>query len=219
MTAERPTTPPASNTQEPSNRNVRDFQIKHDERVFFVGRTGSGKTTLADRLIRHLGYRTVVIDPKHRWEFPGYRLVSDYDPDPRLVRQVFRPRDGELEAWRDSEAFLNAVWRSTTPTIVYIDELTAVSTPRRTIPVLADFVRLGRQRKMGTWYASQRPKDVPSLFFSEADHWMMFDLRYEADREKCVGFLGEKVGERIQEPYAFWYSNPKEPDAILVRQS
>lgn len=195
-----------------------DHTIGADERVFFVGRTGSGKTTLADRLIRSLGYRTAVIDPKHRWEFPGYKLVTGYEPDPRLVRQVFRPRAGDEDGWFDTEAYLQQIWSYDVPTVVYIDELTAVTTPRNTVPTLADFVRLGRQRKFGTWYASQRPKDVPSLFFTEADHWFMFDLRYEGDREKCVGFLGERVGERITEKYAFYYSNPGLPDAVLVRQ-
>lgn len=186
--------------------------------MLFVGRTGSGKTTLADRLIRHLGYRTAVLDPKHRWEFPGYKLVEHYDPSPQTIRQVFRPRDGETEDWRDAETFLKAVWGYGIPTVVYIDELTALSTPRRTIPILADFVRLGRQVGMGCWYASQRPKDVPSLFLSEAEHWTVFDLRYAADRDKCVGFLGENVAGRVSEPFAFWYSNPTEPDAFLVHQ-
>lgn len=201
-----------------SLRSLRTFRIRADERVIFVGRTGSGKTTLADKLIRFLGYRTVVIDPKHRWEFPGYKLVQRYDPSASTIRQVFRPRDDEQEDWRDATEFLESVWGYGIPTVVYIDELTRLSTPRRTPSILADFVRLGRQAGMGTWYASQRPKDCPSLFLSEADYWYMFDLRYVADREKCVGFLGENVIERIHEPYAFWFSGPKEPDAILVHQ-
>ena len=196
----------------------RSFKIRADERVLFVGRTGSGKTTLADRIIRTLGYRTAVIDPKHRWEFPGYRLVDRYDPDPRLIRQVFRPRDDERSDWRDAEVYLESLWDAGVPTVVYTDELTRLSTPRRTLPILADLVRLGRQAGFGAWNASQRPKDVPSLFLSEAEHWFVFDLRYVADREKCVGFLGENVGNRITEPYAFYYSNPNEPDAFLVHQ-
>jgi hypothetical protein len=196
-----------------------EFQIRRSERCLFVGRTGSGKTTLADKVIRGLGYRTVVIDPKWTWEFPGYRWVQRYDPDPNVIRQLFRPRDDETNNWHDAEQFLLDIWHYGTPTVVYVDELTRLSTPRRTIPILADFVRLGRQVNMGTWYASQRPKDVPSLFLSEADHWMVFDLRYAADRDKCVGFLGGTVADRVHEPYAFWYSNPSHPNPFLVHQN
>jgi hypothetical protein len=183
-----------------------------------VGRTGSGKTTLADKLIRFLGYRTAVLDPKGFWEFPGYKLVEEYDPNPHTIRQVFRPRDGVQHEWRDAERYLEQVWSAGIPTVVYVDELTRLSTPRRTPPILEDFYRLGRQAGFGTWGATQRPKDIPSMFLSEAEQWFVFDLRYVADREKCTGFLGENVGERISEPYAFWYSNPQEPDAFLVHQ-
>src|ERR1700681_3192452 len=155
------------------------FKIRADERCLFVGRTGSGKTTLADKVIRAMGYRTAVIDPKHRWEFPGYKLVTSYDPSPSTIRQVFRPRDSETEEWKDSEEFLLRVWNAGIPTVVYIDELTRLSTPRRTPPILADFVRLGRQAGMGTWYASQRPKDVLSLFFSKEEHWFVIELRHD----------------------------------------
>lgn len=197
---------------------AKTFQIRNDQRCIFVGRTGSGKTTLADLLIRHLGYRTVVIDPKHLWEFPGYQLVTEYNPDPNVVRQLFRPRLREGDGWRDTEAYLNAVWSYGIPTVVYVDELTALSTPRKTIPVLADMVRLGRQRKIVPWTATQRPKEVPNLFLTEADHWFVFDLRHEDDRKKVAGFLGKKVEGRLPEDYAFWYANPGERDALLVRQ-
>lgn len=166
-----------------------------------------------------MGYRTVVIDPKQLWEFPGYKLVDQYEPDPRLIRQVFRPKDGEGENWRDAEIFLESVWAAgVTNTVVYIDELTRLCSPRRTLSVLADFVRLGRQAGYGLWSATQRPKDVPSLFFTEAEHWFVFDLRYSADRDKCVGFVGDNVAQRITEKYAFYYSNPDEPEAFLVHQ-
>lgn len=194
------------------------YRIRKDERALFVGRTGSGKTTLADRLIRTLGYRTVVIDPKHAWEFPGYRLVDQYDPSPATIRQVFRPRDTEADGWADASAFLTSVWSYRVPTIVYVDEITKLSTPRRTLAILADIVRLGRQVGIGAWYASQRPRDCPSMFFTESEHWFVFDLRNEDDRSRAAGFLGERVRHRISEPFAFWYANPSMADPLLIRQ-
>ena len=195
-----------------------ELRIARDERVFFGGRTGSGKTTLADRLIRTLGYRTVVIDPKHSWSFPGYIYSQRYDPNPATLRQVFRPRDDADDAWADLVGYLSDVWGYDVPTVVYIDELTSVTTPRRAPRVLATRVRLGRQRGCGTWYASQRPKDVPSLFFTEAEHWAVFDLLTQDDRDKVSGYMGDKVRDRVVEKYAFWYMAPHMRDPLLVHQ-
>lgn len=203
-------------TETPTTRQV--LQIKRADRFFFCGRTGSGKTTLADRLIRQMGYRTVVIDPKHSWDYPGYQHVTTYDPSPHTLRQVFRPKDDADEGWADLVTFLEDVWGYDVPTVVYVDELTSVTTPRKAPRVLATLVRLGRQRGFGTWYASQRPKDCPGLFFTEAENWAVFDLVTQDDRDKVAGFMGDEVRGRIREPYAFYYSNPTMRAPLLVHQ-
>ena len=194
------------------------YKVRRSDRAIFLGRTGSGKTTLADKMIRSLGYRTVVIDHKMSWEFPGYKLVEEYDPDPHVIRQLYRPRDDESKGWADADAFLRQVWAYRLPTVVYVDEITKLTSRQKTLPILADIVRLGRQVGIGSWFASQRPRDCPSLFFTEADHWFAFDLRNEDDRKRVAGFLGERVRNRLSEPYSFWYANPGMHDAILIRQ-
>jgi hypothetical protein len=206
-------------TRSTPSTSSRELHISKGERVFFGGRTGSGKTTLADRLIRKLGYRTVVVDPKHSWgKFPGYQLVKRYDPHPETLRQVFQPKDDAGQGWQDTVDFLSDVWGYDVPTVVYIDELTSVTTPRTAPRVLSTLVRLGRERGFGTWYSSQRPKDVPSLFFTEAEHWCVFDLLTQDDRDKVAGYMGDKVRDRLREKYSFWYMAPHMQDPLLVHQ-
>jgi len=205
-------------TRTTSTNPLSELRVKRDERFFFGGRTRSGKSTLADRLIRLFGYRTVVIDPKHTWRKPGYLPVTHYNPTPTLLRQVFRPRDTAASDWADLVAFLTDVWQYDLPTVVYVDELTSVTTPRTAPSVLSTLVRLGGERGFGTWYASQRPKDVPGLFFTEAEHWAVFDLLTQDDRDKVAGYMGDSVRARFKEPYAFWYYYPTMTDPILVHQ-
>jgi len=196
-----------------------ELLVHQNERFFFGGRTGSGKTTLADKLIRTFNYRTVVIDPKHSWKFPGYVHSQHYDPSLHVRRQVFRPVDDADNGWADTVAYLSDVWAYDVPTVVYVDELTSVTTPRRAPRVLSTLTRLGRERGFGTWYASQRPKDVPSLFFTEAEHWAIFDLITRDDRDKVKGYMGDKVVDRIKEKYAFWYMAPHMNDPLFVHQA
>jgi hypothetical protein len=199
-------------------RSPTELKISHDQRVFFGGRTGSGKTTLADKLIRTLGYRTVVIDPKHSWAFPGYIHNQHYNPSLHVKRQVFRPIDDADAGWADTVAYLSDVWAYDVPTVVYIDELTSITSPRRAPRVLSTLVRLGRQRGFGTWYASQRPRDCPTLFFTEAEHWLVFDLLTKDDRDRVAGYMGDKAKDRLKEPYSFLYMNPHMNDPLLVHQ-
>jgi hypothetical protein len=84
--------------------------------------------------------------------------------------------------------------------------------------VLATLVRLGRQRGFGTWFASQRPKDVPSLFFTESEHWLIFDLLTQDDRDKVAGYAGDEVRKRLTKPYSFWYMAPHMQSPLLVNQ-
>jgi hypothetical protein len=110
------------------------------------------------------------------------------------------------------------MWYDRQSTVLYIDELTKLAIGRRTLPILADFMRLGRQINKGVWYATQRPKDVPALFFTETEHWFVFDLRWEEDRDKVASFMGPEAEQRPPDEYAFWYGNHKMPNAIYVQQ-
>jgi hypothetical protein len=44
---------------------------------------------------------------------------------------------------------------------------------------------------------SQRPKDVPSAIFTESEHFFIFRLTFEADRDKVASFTSDAIGERI----------------------
>lgn len=200
------------------NNAAHVINLKRSERAFFGGRTGSGKSTLADKLIRQTGYRTAVIDPKHGWDFPGYLPVDRYDPSPDIRRQVFRPNDTAADGWADTVRFMNAAWNDRQPVLIYVDELSLVTTPRIAPPIMLKFARQGRSHNKGLWTGTQRPVDIPGSFLTEAEHWFIFDLRNASDRKKVAGFLGDAVSDRPKGRYSFWYGSPEFPDAVLIRQ-
>jgi hypothetical protein len=169
-------------------------------------------------LIRSLRYRTVVVDPKGGWDFPGYLLTTTYNRNPETRYQLFRPIDDAGNGWADLVAFLEDVWRDPQPVLVYVDELTLVTTPRTAPKILFRFARQGRQHNKGLWTGTQRPSEIPTSFLTEAEHWLVFDLRAQADREKVAGFLGDGAKKRPKGRYSFWYANPELPDVVLFRQ-
>lgn len=136
--------------------------------------------------------------------------------------QVFRPFDGPRSrvegTLTDWEAVMEDAWADPQPVLIYVDELTMVTTPYYASPVLFRFSRQGRQPRKGLWTGTQRPTGVPGSFLTEAEHWFVFDLRHKDDRKKVAGFLGEAAEVRPKGRYSFWYANPELPDAVLFRQ-
>jgi DNA helicase HerA-like ATPase len=162
--------------------------IKPSDRVFFAGRTGSGKTTLAKRLLVTFP-RFVILDPKHTLTIPHVPIVKTYDRGKE--RQIIRvPIDkSEKAAW---EAAIEAVWRRGN-TILYIDELTLITRARPILPALGKAIRTGRERGVGVWTGTQRPKEIPQEVFTEAEHIFTFQLTNVTDRLKVTHYTAEKL--------------------------
>lgn len=166
-----------------------DITIKSSDRVNFFGRTGCGKTTLARYLLRKATRPYVILDPKHDYSERGVPIVKRFDKD--LERQIIRvePDEYEMEAWDDT---IYDIWRHRNR-IIYADELTLISPARTLLPAAGRAIRTGRSVGVAFWAASQRPKDIPSAVFTETEHFFVFQLVYQADRDKVVSFTGDKA--------------------------
>jgi DNA helicase HerA-like ATPase len=164
-------------------------KLRSNERVNLFGRTGSGKTTQARRLLTDASSRMtwVVLDAKHDFYIPGVKVTGAFSP--RLRQQIVRipPYEEEQLAYDD------VIWRiwERGDSILYIDETTLVCPTRTLRPALGAAIRTGRSRGLGVWCASQRPKDLPSAIFTETEHFFVFQLNFEADREKVVSFTSD----------------------------
>lgn len=189
-----------------------EFVIQPTERAVIVGRTGSGKTTLARVLCG--GYRSlVVIDPKWRFELPRTVTVVGSASEfaqvypQRSTRVIFRPNpeDGDHE---DVDLVIRRILRYGR-TCLLIDEAMEYATVGRIMPAYKRAITQGRELYVPVVSCTQRPIGVHNVILSEAEHMFAFDLQLEGDREKLVagngaaGFL-----ERPGQPFAFLYAGP-----------
>lgn len=161
--------------------------IKASDRVCFFGRTGSGKTTLARAFLRAVP-RFVVLDAKHTFRMRNVPVSSEYSRF--RARQIVRlPYDAE-----DWERVMRRVWRRRR-TLLYLDETTLINEEfgTRLSPQLGRAIRTGRELDIGVWIGSQRPKDIPSAVFTEAEHFFIFQLNWHDDRKKVVSFTNSDL--------------------------
>lgn len=200
------------------NRHAQPLKLrispKTSDRACFFGKTGTGKTTLIRRILSTAN-RWVILDPKH--EFPADApIVSHFNK--KLPRQIIRvaPSKTELSEWYDA---IDEVWDDGNRILV-IDEGTLINpSTTRISPSLGKAIRTGRSRNLGVWFASQRPKDIPSAVFTEAEHFFLFRLTWKKDREKVLTFTSDILGQAHESlrGHDFLYYNVSDDSAYLMR--
>ncbi len=195
--------------------------IAADQRLCLFGRTGSGKTTLAKRLLSSFRGRWLCLDPK--WDFQlttregPVPIVEAYNP--KLSQQILRvvPDEGELARYDEA---IEQIWRDG-ESLLYIDEITLINPSRVALrPSLGKAVRTGRSRGLAVWSGSQRPKDIPSAVFTETEHFCVFQLQFKADREKVASFTGDNIASALKaiRRHDFVYYNVLDDSAFIARQ-
>lgn len=173
-----------------------------------AGKTGSGKTYLARRLLAHAP-RLVVLDPKGRlddWQCEdasrdtSRRLAAG---DPVRVRYRVTGPDDDDDLW--TRALTDAYEAG--DVVVYIDELYGVVEPGQRAPgILSAAYTRGREYGVGVWAATQRPTWIPLFALSESDHYFVFRLTLAEDRKRLAAFMGTDVETPITDPHGFFYA-------------
>ena len=193
-----------------------------DNRVAFVGRTGSGKTYLARALLNDVD-RLIVLDAKGTITGPEWR-VEDFDgasralrnPDSEFRLRVPAPING------DWEPFLWAAYEAENCT-VYIDEVYGVETGTKPSNALRACITRGRELGIGVWAATQRPSQIPLIILSEADWIFTFQLRLDVDRKRMAELIGPAALDPLSGHNVVVYNDKLEKPvryrSIVVRES
>lgn len=184
----------------------------YEERVFFVGANGSGKTVLASAMLAGFE-RAIVLDIKYdfpipsSWDEETYRIahrppglrrqgveVLKADPWSRK-RVIYRPEPPFDEGpWLTY--LLDWIFRRSRregkkkPIIVYLDEGAWMAYGGAKV-AMARLAITGRSLGIGLWISSQRPKGIPVEVRSEAWRMYIFYLRNRGDRKEILDNVGD----------------------------
>ena len=198
-----------------------DITIEPNSRVFITGKTGSGKTYLAERVLADVP-RLVVFDIKDNLSKrmnlePGKkrenwrRFLRGYD----IRLQVTAPVGINNEADFYHDWFRRVFVAG--DCIVYIDELLGVLKHPTDLPKWLKMIytrgrepitdRRGRivGGNIGVFASTQRPSHIPVFCMTESEEFFIFQLQNPDDRKKVAAYTSPEVANPIPDEHGFYY--------------
>lgn len=180
-----------------SGASVAALNLRNDQRVGAIGRTGCGKTFGMHRVL-HAFRLVLVVDSKHRVDWKGYYLT--YDPMAAMAaiakkrRVIYRP-NGEIPSWFWTRAM--DVLHEGGGGVVYVDEMPEVCSANFMPSGLKTLFRLGRELGVGVYWSGQEATGVHNTALRQSDVLLLFLNQGASDREKLIktcGDMGEAAG-------------------------
>lgn len=217
------------------------------DRMFVVGRSGSGKTFLAKALLNlysddektpsEFRGRICIFDPNHNFDYPGKVVtqIADVVPTRQFPVVIYRPRveDMTSEGWNEA---LKALFLAKGKILLLIDEFTALDTlfgSRRIDGGNYLTYYMGRGRALGkaAIILTQAPASIPLTTIRNAERFAVFDLPLDDDRDRMAGVYGRFTTEakggvpvkvdvrdrRALGKFEFWYYGPNVEEPIRIR--
>lgn len=183
----------------------------YDQRAVFVGKTGCGKTTLAERVCGQFD-NVVVLDSKGELTWKGYIICKS-------LAEVFRAGNEKIGKiiWQpnpheQNEDTYNIYFKwiyDRRHTISYVDEVFAICKNSQNIPFwFRAILTRGRSRGIGSFNATQAPVFVPHFILSQSEHYYVFRTKLRGDRDKIEQITG--IPYHMQNDllnHEFYYAN------------
>jgi len=169
---------------------VAELTLSNDMRVGSLGFTGSGKTFLMEKLLESQP-RVLVIDSKHRVDFPGYHLTSN--PAAALLepKTILRPDEPIPNTfWEDAMLAIHEAGGG----IIYIDELSEVCSANAMPPGLRSIFRMGRELGVAVWWSAQSATEITNTALRQSNILILFLNMGASDRDKIIKIAGD-IGE------------------------
>lgn len=186
-----------------------------EDRWAIVGMTGSGKTTMAKKLLEHLrdaypAARVYILDSKQAGDFDdvdGYRIKDEVAPDvlhtPGAV-QIWQPPDDDLDQY---DAWFKKILLHRQPAIIKVDESASIIAKNGDAPeYYRKLNKLGRAFGVCLISLTQEAAYIPRTLLGQATHVVRFRLLdgYDVKKiDKLVGRSKEDHGLDLPDPYGF----------------
>jgi DNA helicase HerA-like ATPase len=164
--------------------------IRYEDRIFVTGASGTGKSTLALRLLLSAAAPRLVIDPSDSLllDQPGFVTFRDpRRPPAGAATARFVPAD---PADRDAYDLVYQWAWARYPRWVLLDEA-GVAAPAQGAPRwLRTFVVQGRKRGLGHLACHTRPREVDRNLIAQAAHVFIFATANPDDRAHLAALMG-----------------------------
>lgn len=196
--------------------------IPAGKRAVVVGRTGSGKSSLAGFLLRQSPQQWIILNPKGTKAYdnlPDAVTLNGLNWK-KLERLMFeKTRDGKAR-WRfinvvpaiaeasteNMDNFLMALHESYTHIGFVADELYTLNQNGRSGPGLTAWLTRGRELKQSFLGLTQRPAWVSKFIFSEADYMGEMSLVIAEDQKRMYDVSGKDLMRQNLPQYEWlWY--------------
>lgn len=162
------------------------------QHVLCVGGTGSGKTTLAARMLKRRSHVVVTVskgtDPTFKREYAGYEVIRDWPPPREYMHRVLLWPENK-ETARDTRENKKRVFRRTFDRIllheggwcISIDEMHYMGDTLNLEPEITDLFEQGRSAGISLWGNTQRPAGIGLAPYVNASHAFFYLSQEEYD--------------------------------------
>lgn len=197
------------------------IRILSSERIALIGKTGCGKTTLG-KAYANAFPNVGVLDTKGTFTWNGVPIYKTFDKmkkatDGKNGKFIYRPIDKEMNG-DFMDAFFEYIYKRR-DTVAYVDELAQVADlvgGDGISPNWQNIMQRGRELNVGIFNSTQRPKSIPLMALSEAEHTFCFRLRLDDDRKRIAEFMGKDVLTVRLQGHGFLYMHESQEKPVAV---
>ena len=191
-----------------------DFILPNDrERVFIMGRTGSGKSVFAVWLLSHANIDEmpwVILDYKqdaYLRSIPYHKTLElghvPREPGIHIVNVDFKTDDEIVDDY-----LFSILKRGKCG--LFCDEGTNIPQREPRYRGLKAIFAQGRSKRVPAILATQRPAWINQSVVSESDYYAAFHLQKADDRQRAREFMPEHVENRLDDYHSHWYDVKKD---------